>query len=431
MRKILQKTEIFEYFPPIAVACIGMGLLYLVRGSFLPYFYPLYENLTSFSYSQIALLLNVFILSQAIASPVLGIIIDKIQPKKIAVIGVLCFFLGFVTILFEHSFFLNIFAALFLGIGLMAIKNSLSVDAIRNAQEKFIRKAVAIRSMFINAGSFTGNLCAFGIIAIYGAKLHIIFLISVIVVIGYLILKKMKAGAFIANTAKANFSSKLHAYLATWKNREFVADAILMFAVIMPDGCWGTIIPKYIIDTYHSNHPIVIMYATSLTTFIVCSYMVNSFISAKFQHHKNYISICRGIGLCVFIAGILIYTFSASLLFLCVAVFVFILGEIVTTPCYDEISKKHAGADNAQVGSYFGVLGLFDGLARVVGSAIAFTIYGFLRTTPYRSYLWVSLAIIFVLVSVVLYGIAQWLLSRSRNIKIAETTPLSECISGK
>ena len=61
----------------IWLVCIGIGLLFLARGAFQPYIFPLFEHLGGFSYAQIALLLNAYVLAQSVCAPLAGWYTDR------------------------------------------------------------------------------------------------------------------------------------------------------------------------------------------------------------------------------------------------------------------------------------------------------------------------------------------------------------------
>src|SRR5437763_16102037 len=56
----------------IWLVCVGIGLLFLARGAFQPYFFPLFENLAGLPYAQIALLLNGYVIAQSVCAPLAG-----------------------------------------------------------------------------------------------------------------------------------------------------------------------------------------------------------------------------------------------------------------------------------------------------------------------------------------------------------------------
>src|SRR5438270_13134120 len=61
----------------IWLVSVGIGLLFLARGAFQPYVFPLFENLEHLSYAQIALLLNGYVLAQSVCAPLAGWFTDR------------------------------------------------------------------------------------------------------------------------------------------------------------------------------------------------------------------------------------------------------------------------------------------------------------------------------------------------------------------
>ena len=61
----------------IWLVCVGIGLLFLARGAFQPYIFPLFENLGGLSYAQIALMLNGYVLAQSLFAPLAGWYTDR------------------------------------------------------------------------------------------------------------------------------------------------------------------------------------------------------------------------------------------------------------------------------------------------------------------------------------------------------------------
>ena len=88
-----------------------------------------------------------------------------------------------------------------------------------------------------------------------------------------------------------------------------------------------------------------------------------------------------------------------------VAVAVFICGEVVMTPCFDETAKKHGTA--AGMGSCMGLLHTVDGLGRMLGAAFALAAYGWARHSAYEEFFWPGVVTVFLVVSTALYGVAS------------------------
>jgi hypothetical protein len=185
------------------------------------------------------------------------------------------------------------------------------------------------------------------------------------------------------------------------RNKAFLADSLRLFSIYVPYGCWGTIIPKYIIDLYGSREPVRYIYLVSLCTLVGGSFMIGSWLAPKLYRWGFQWRWWTLVSLLFFCIGLLSLSFSASRPLLGVAVGVFICGEILMTPCFAETAKTHAQA--GKTGTYQGVLHVFEGGGRVVGSTIALAAYGWLRHTSLAPYYWAIVALLFFLFSTALH----------------------------
>src|SRR5260221_14618222 len=72
-----ERAERSESTTAIWLVCVGIGLLFMARGAFQPYAFPLFEHLDRLTYAQIALLLNGYIMAQSICAPLAGWFTDR------------------------------------------------------------------------------------------------------------------------------------------------------------------------------------------------------------------------------------------------------------------------------------------------------------------------------------------------------------------
>jgi len=174
---------------------------------------------------------------------------------------------------------------------------------------------------------------------------------------------------------------------------------------ILPYGCWGTIIPKYLIDQYGSNQPVWIVSLTSLCTTIVGAHFLAVYLSG-FVYRRGFKwewwSMCSVLLYC---AGLLLLVFSRHPAMLPPAIVVFIFGEVLMTPCFDETAKKHS--HDAGMSSCLGLLHLVDGLGRLLGAAFALAVYGGMRSSSLAIYYWPVVAGVFLCVTIGLHLLAR------------------------
>ena len=87
-----------------------------------------------------------------------------------------------------------------------------------------------------------------------------------------------------------------------------------------------------------------------------------------------------------------------------IAIVIFICGEVLMTPCFDETAKKHSG--EAGMGKTMGLLHLVDGLGRMLGAALALAVYGWMRNSSYQNFYWPLVVGIFLTVCIALHLVA-------------------------
>lgn len=388
----------------IAISCGCLCLLFMARGAINPYFFPIYERLTDFSYYQIALLLNVYMCIQAIASPLTGKIADTFNVTRVVFVFLALYIIALLVPICNTNFLINILAILLLGTCLIALKNTLFSVIINNVSTEKLRRTIAIRSMLVNIGSYTGNTIALYAIIAYGAKQHLMIIMVMLLIIGALFsFKKVDS---IKLTNKNSIKGK---YGDIWKDRGFISDALYFFAAMLPYGCWGTIIPKYVIDTYSSEAPIVYIYGISVSTTLICSYFINSAVIRTLYKRGFKWTWCKWLACLLFLIGLCILTYCKNYMYLGIAVFIFILGEILIMPYSDELAKKYTDKGKGETGAYLGILGLFSGAAILAGSTIALTIYGIVKDNIYRDYFWFIMLVVYIALICCCFTIASYI----------------------
>lgn len=181
------------------------------------------------------------------------------------------------------------------------------------------------------------------------------------------------------------------------------------FAIVLPYGCWGTIIPKYVIDTYHSNEKVWLVYLTSVTTTIIGAHFLAVYLSAKLYRRGFKWEWWSMVSILFYCAGLLLLIFASHPALLVLAIATFICGEVLMTPCFDETAKKHSTPEG--MGTCMGLLHLIDGFGRMIGSAFALAVYGMMRNSSWRDYYWplvvTSFLVVCSLVHVVAHNIAR------------------------
>ena len=398
----------------IWLACSGIGLLFLARGAFQPYIFPLFEHLGGLSYTQIALLLNGYVLAQSVCAPAAGWFADRTSVRTALAVSIALGLGSFLMISTGPGFMVSAVAVFGAGLAFVLGKISLNTILILHSSAENLRRSVAKRATLLNLGSFFGNSIAYQMSARvgYGALAVLLGLLYLPLTIGLAAPAAPATGTPRPAHGMANIKTLC-------RNRGFLADAMRRFAMVLPYGCWGTIIPKYLIDQYGSNKPVWIVSLTSLCTTIIGAHFLAVYVS-RFVYRRGFKwewwSMCSVFCYC---SGLLLLVFARQPVMLPAAIVVFICGEVLMTPCFDETAKKHS--HDAGMSTCLGLLHLVDGMGRMLGAAFALAVYGGMRGSTVAAYYWPVVVGVFLCVSVGLHMLAH---------RIARRAPVALCHAG-
>ena len=383
----------------IWLVCVGIGLLFLARGAFQPYIFPLFENLGGLSYARIALLLNGYVLAQSVCAPLAGWFTDRTSVRVALTTSIVFGLSSFLIISTSPGFLISAVAVFAAGLAFVLGKIALNTILVVHSSPEILRRSVAKRATLLNLGSFFGNSIAYQMTTRVGYSAHAMLL-------GFLYLPL--AIGLAAKNAPAPTEQKKSASKTTFKtlcqNKNFVADALRRFAMVLPYGCWGTIIPKYVIDQCGSTKPVWIISLTSVCTTIIGAHFLAVYLSAKLYRRGFKWEWWSMTSVIFYCTGLLLLLFANNPVMLPIAIVIFICGEVLMTPCFDETAKKHSG--EAGMGKTMGLLHFVDGLGRMLGAAFALAVYGWMRNSSYNHFYWPVVAGIFLAVCIALHIVA-------------------------
>jgi MFS family permease len=394
------------------LACLGIGLLFLARGALQPYCFPIFEHLTRLSYGEISLLLNLYVFTQSLCAPLAGWYTDRTSVPTAVGTAIMIGLSGYLVVLQAQSFMWLAPAMAAIGSGFVLGKIAFNTLLVDSSSQEELRQSIAGRAMVLNLGSFAGNTLAFHVIESFGYK----------PLVGLLLVANFALGiAFLAPRVPApagHSTMKLRDLKAVIHNNAFLADGLRLFSIYVPYGCWGTIIPKYVLDLYGSEESVQYIYFVSLCTLLGGSYIIASRLAPKLYRWGFQWRWWTVVSLLCYCSGLVLLSLGGNRVMLGVAVAVFICGEILMTPCFAETAKTHAQA--GKTGTYQGVLHVFEGGGRVLGSMTAFAVYGWVQDSVLARYYWLIMAPIFLLFSAVIHWWAY------RTARASGAGPLEE-----
>src|SRR2546421_10668405 len=149
----------------IWLVCIGIGLLFLARGAFQPYLFPLFERLGGFSYAQIASLLNGYVLAQSVCAPLAGWYTDRTSVRIALATSIALGTASFLLVSGGPGFIVSTLAVFVAGMAFVLGKISLNTILVLHSSADTLRRSVAQRATLLNLGSLFGNSVAVPVIS--------------------------------------------------------------------------------------------------------------------------------------------------------------------------------------------------------------------------------------------------------------------------
>ncbi len=405
----------------IWLVCVGIGLLFLARGAFQPYAFPLFEHLGGLTYAQIALLLNGYVLAQSVCAPLAGWYTDRTSVRIALGTSIVFGLCSFLVVSTSPGFVASTIAIFVAGLAFILGKISLNTILVIHSSAEILRRSVAKRATLLNLGSFFGNSIAYQMTSRIGYGPHAVLLglLHLPLVIGLTAPQPQ-----VTQPRKKTWG--MTAVKSFLRNNRFLADALRRFALVLPYGCWGTIIPKYVIDQYHSNEKVWVVYLTSVCTTIIGAHFLAVYLSDKLYRRGFKWEWWSMVSVLLYCAGLMLLIFAQNPVMLPVAIIVFICGEVLMTPCFDETAKRHSS--DADMGTCMGLLHLVDGCGRLLGSALALAIYGSMKDTTRSGYYWPVMVSIFLLLCIGLHVLAMAIGRSKQSLRSVVTSESPEAI---
>ncbi|MEG9883473.1 MAG: MFS transporter [Hyphomicrobiales bacterium] len=358
-------------------AAISNGLIFSARGAFIPYFFVFFQQMSSLSYTETTILLNSFVLSQSVISPLVGGLVEKVKSTLWPAILFALYISAFLIIVESRSGFFLSLALVILGAAFSTSRLVFNRRIIATAGRKGMRRTISLRAGLMTGGSFCGNAAGAFILVQFGpypfiSYVFLLFFISVCI----FLITFSKPENFIKEKC-TNKKIHLRSILITDFHKELI-DLVPPFLLY---GCWGTLLPKYIIDSLHNLSAIPAMYAATTTAIVTLTWFFNTSVFDYLRARNIKDSVYPMLSTLFFSAGSLAIAFSVHIWSVIIGGVIFVIGEIIITPHLDEISRRHG---RAQTGLFIGITQAVDGAVRFIGLLTGSIIYGVLNDTGAR-----------------------------------------------
>jgi MFS family permease len=402
----------------IWIACVGIGLLYLVR-SFQNYMTPMFGQLShgTFSFSQITWLATAFLFPQSICAPLVGWYADRTSLRLSLLTSIVLGIAAFLIISAGPIFPLAFFAVFLAGLAFILGKISLNTILVLHSSPDSLRRSVAKRATLLNLGSFCGNTLAQAPRMGYSIYAIVLSLFYVPLAFALLVEPSPKQ-----QQKKPQF--KWEHVRRLLGNQIFLADALRRFALTLPYGCWGFVISTYVIGVYGGDKlPVWRNSMTNLLTTLLGAHFLAVYLSRKLYARGFKWEWWSMTSVSLFCIGMLLLVFARNPVMLAVAIVVFTSGEVLMTPCFDETAKKHSGEET--MSTCMGLLHFVDGAGRWIGQVFAAAVYATMLGRASFGWYWPTVVAVFFTVSGLLHVVCYFL-GRREDFKrpvIIQPTP--------
>src|SRR2546430_334952 len=108
------------------LVAVSIGLLFLARGAFQPYIFPLFDHLGGFSYAQTAVLLNGYVLAQSVCAPLAGWYTDRMSVRGALATSIVAGLASFLVISAKPGYLMATLAVFVAGLAFVLAKISLN-----------------------------------------------------------------------------------------------------------------------------------------------------------------------------------------------------------------------------------------------------------------------------------------------------------------
>ncbi|WP_112179856.1 MFS transporter [Paraliobacillus zengyii] len=343
--------------------------------------FPLLTNIHNITLTQASTLTATYIFTQKITPVLLGPLGDYYGYKRISILGELIRGFGFIGVGCVSNYIsLLIFSSL-AGLGGGFSGPSLQSLLMKSSKHTDRAKVSSIRASATNAGLLLGPIIA-GIVILNGNYNFIFISAGSVYLFGAFLLI-----AFVVNPKKVYNSNRLSLqhFKEAFYNKGFLQLMIFMLMFYILFAQLFVTMPEYA-KTYTDQ--IQLLFLINGITGLALQYFVGLLIS-KYAKPKLFINV----GVSLIILAFVILTLWHTFTMLLVSIILFTIGEIFLLPIM-EMSIANFSDKSGNMGLYFGISKLSDGIGRSFGSIMG----GWLLYSFQPALVWLTFTILSILI---------------------------------
>jgi MFS transporter, DHA1 family, multidrug resistance protein len=320
--------------------------------------FPLLTEIHQISLTQASGLTAVYIFTQKVTPIILGPLGDCYGYKRISVLGEWIRGIGFIGVGCVSNYYLLILFASMAGLGGGFAGPSLQSLLMKSANKDARVKVSSLRASATNAGLLLGPLIA-GIV-IWSGNFRFVFICAgILYVFGSLLLL-----VFITTTEK-NIPNKIITFQTLQEvlnNSGFLKLIVFMLMFYILVAQLFVTLPEY---AKQFTNQIQSLFLISGITGLLLQYPIGILISK----YNNKSTLFMMLGITSAFLSFMTLTLWNNFIMLLMAVFLFTIGEIIILPIIETSITKFSD-QSGNMGLYFGMSNMSDGIGRPVGSLV-------------------------------------------------------------
>ncbi|WP_010097393.1 MFS transporter [Ornithinibacillus scapharcae] len=343
--------------------------------------FPLLTDIHDITLTMAGTLTGIYIFTQKATPVIFGPLGDIYSHKKLAISGELIRGIGFIGVGSVSDFFMLILFTSFAGLGGGVASSSLQSLMMHSTNRDKRARVSSLRSCATNAGLLAGPILA-GLVIWTGHFNFVFITAGIMYILGAVLLM-----VFVYSSVTGSRFKKLTSFQfkEVLNNRAFMRLLVFMLLFHIVFAQLFVTLPEYAKQL--TNHIQTVLLLNGITG-LVLQYPVGVLIS-KFNRATIFIYI----GMTLISLSFITLAMWNNNWILYIAVFMYAIGSIFIIPIMETSIANHSDK-SGNIGLYFGISNLSDGVGRPIGSIMG----GWLLFTFQPSIVWLIFSIFSIVI---------------------------------